>query len=53
MIDKLKTLSQQKNPIEITHAGLANHLGTAREVVSRLLKRLELDGKIKLGMKMD
>jgi CRP/FNR family transcriptional regulator, anaerobic regulatory protein len=52
MIDKLKSLSQQKNPIEITHAELANHLSTAREVVSRLLKRLELDGKIKLGMKM-
>jgi CRP/FNR family transcriptional regulator, anaerobic regulatory protein len=52
MIDKLKILSQQKNPIEITHAELANHLGTAREVISRLLKRLELDGKIKLGMKM-
>ncbi len=51
MIDKLKSLSQQKNPIEITHSELANHLGTAREVVSRLLKRLELDGRLKLGNK--
>lgn len=51
MIDKLKSLAFQKNPIEITHAELANHLGTAREVVSRLLKRLELDGKLKLGNK--
>jgi CRP/FNR family transcriptional regulator, anaerobic regulatory protein len=51
MVDKLKALSSQKNPIEITHSELANHLGTAREVVSRLLKRLELDGKVKLGNK--
>jgi CRP/FNR family transcriptional regulator, anaerobic regulatory protein len=51
MIDKLKTLSTQRNPVEITHAELANHLGTAREVVSRLLKKLELDGKVKLGTK--
>jgi CRP/FNR family transcriptional regulator, anaerobic regulatory protein len=51
MIDKLKSLSNQKNPIEITHLALANHLGTAREVVSRLLKKLELDGKVKLGNK--
>jgi CRP/FNR family transcriptional regulator, anaerobic regulatory protein len=52
MIDKLKLLAAQKNPIEITHLELANHLGTAREVVSRLLKRLELDGKLKLGNKL-
>jgi CRP/FNR family transcriptional regulator, anaerobic regulatory protein len=51
MIDKLKSLSVQNNPVEITHAELANHLGTAREVVSRLLKKLELDGKVKLGTK--
>lgn len=51
MIDKLRLLAEQKNPIEITHSELANHLGTAREVVSRLLKRLELDGKLKLGNK--
>jgi CRP/FNR family transcriptional regulator, anaerobic regulatory protein len=52
LIDKLKQLSEQKNPVEMTHAELANHLGTAREVVSRLLKRLELDGKLKLGNKL-
>jgi CRP/FNR family transcriptional regulator, anaerobic regulatory protein len=51
MIDKLKMLSAQKNPIEITHADLAIQLGTAREVVSRLLKKLEIDGKVKLGTK--
>jgi CRP/FNR family transcriptional regulator len=51
LVDKLKLLAQIKNPIEMTHAELANHLGTAREVVSRLLKRLELDGKVLLGNK--
>jgi CRP/FNR family transcriptional regulator len=51
MIDKLVQLSKQNNPIKISHSGLAKHLGTAREVVSRLLKRLELDGKVKLGNK--
>jgi CRP/FNR family transcriptional regulator, anaerobic regulatory protein len=49
MIEKLRLFSSQKNPIEITHSELAHHLGTAREVVSRLLKKLELDGKLKLG----
>lgn len=51
MVEKLKSLSASKNPIEITHQELANHLGTAREVVSRLLKKLELDKRIKLGNK--
>jgi CRP/FNR family transcriptional regulator, anaerobic regulatory protein len=51
MLGKLKSLALQKNPIQITHSELANHLGTAREVVSRLLKRLESDGKLKLGNK--
>ncbi|WP_419868213.1 Crp/Fnr family transcriptional regulator [Chryseobacterium sp. CT-SW4] len=39
-----------KSPvIIITHEQLANELGTARVVVSRLLKQLEEDGKLKLG----
>jgi CRP/FNR family transcriptional regulator len=33
----------------ILHEQLANELGTARVVVSRLLKSLEEDGKVKLG----
>ncbi|MBP7272553.1 MAG: Crp/Fnr family transcriptional regulator [Saprospiraceae bacterium] len=33
----------------ITHEQLANELGTARVVVSRLLKQLEEIGKVKLG----
>lgn len=35
--------------ITITHEQLANELGTARVVVSRLLKQLEEDGRVKLG----
>lgn len=35
--------------INTTHEQLANELGTARVVVSRLLKQLEEDGKVKLG----
>ncbi|WP_308005173.1 helix-turn-helix domain-containing protein, partial [uncultured Chryseobacterium sp.] len=35
--------------IVITHEQLANELGTARVVVSRLLKQLEDSGKLQLG----
>lgn len=35
--------------LNITHEQLANELGTARVVVSRLLKQLEEIGKVKLG----
>src|SRR5690554_1325446 len=35
--------------IQITHEQLANELGTARVVVSRLLKQLEENGRVKLG----
>lgn len=37
------------NTISITHEQLANELGTARVVVSRLLKQLETEGVVKLG----
>jgi CRP/FNR family transcriptional regulator len=36
-----------RNPIKISHRQIAAELGTAREVVSRLLKKLENDGKIR------
>jgi CRP/FNR family transcriptional regulator len=39
LIEKVKIT--QKNPIKITHKEIANNLGTAREVVSRLLKKME------------
>ncbi|MBN9293245.1 MAG: Crp/Fnr family transcriptional regulator [Flavobacteriia bacterium] len=38
-----------KPSITITHEQLANELGTARVVVSRLLKQLEEDGIVELG----
>lgn len=36
-----------KNPIRISHREIANELGTAREVVSRIVKKLEKEGKLK------
>lgn len=37
------------NTIAITHEQLANELGTARVVISRLLKQLEDQGTVQLG----
>lgn len=48
LLHKKYALSQSKL-IHITHEQLANELGTARVVVSRLLKQLEDGGKVKLG----
>jgi CRP/FNR family transcriptional regulator, anaerobic regulatory protein len=36
-----------KNPVKISHRQIAFELGTAREVISRLTKKLEGEGKIK------
>ncbi|WBV60417.1 Crp/Fnr family transcriptional regulator [Chryseobacterium camelliae] len=53
--ERLLNLLQKKSELSnadtiiITHEQLANELGTARVVVSRLLKQLEEDGKLKLG----
>jgi len=53
--DRLLSLLYKKqeltgnNILNITHEQLANELGTARTVVSRLLKQLEEIGKVKLG----
>lgn len=44
--DKAKHLAN--NQIEITHQQIANELGSAREVISRLLKKLEIQDKIEL-----
>lgn len=46
---KKKSQVQQSNVITITHEQLANELGTARVVVSRLLKQLEEMKVIELG----
>jgi len=53
--ERLLTLLRKKqeltgnNTLNITHEQLANELGTARVVVSRLLKQLEEDGTVRLG----
>lgn len=46
---KKKAESHKSHMLQITHEQLANELGTAREVVSRLLKQMELRGLVKLG----
>lgn len=49
LLEYLKELStEQGKTIKKTHQQLANELGTAREVVSRLLKQLEKKGLIVL-----
>lgn len=45
----LKVELTQTKQLNVTHEQLAKELGTARVVVSRLLKQLEFEGKIKLG----
>jgi CRP/FNR family transcriptional regulator, anaerobic regulatory protein len=40
-----------RNPLLISHREIANELGTAREVVSRVMKKLEMEGKIEQLMK--
>ena len=53
--ERLLNLLQKKSEliksetISITHEQLANELGTARVVVSRLLKQLEEEKRVKLG----
>jgi CRP/FNR family transcriptional regulator len=44
---KEKTSITGKNPIKISHKEIANDLGTAREVISRLIKKLETQHKVK------
>lgn len=46
---KKKCEHTQSKTLNVTHEQLANELGTARVVVSRLLKQLEEEGLIKLG----
>jgi CRP/FNR family transcriptional regulator len=36
-----------KNPLKVSHRQIANDLGTAREVISRVMKKLESEGKVK------
>lgn len=48
LLKKKKEISGH-NTISITHEQLANELGTARVVVSRLLKQMEKSGLVQLG----
>lgn len=41
-----KTELTDKKSIKISHSQLANELGTAREVISRVMKKLETEGKV-------
>ncbi|MBO9692208.1 Crp/Fnr family transcriptional regulator [Chryseobacterium sp.] len=52
---KQQILSTGNNPIKITHREIANSLGTSREVVSRVMKKIENEGDIlqtKAGIKV-
>jgi len=48
LLEKKKDMMRQ-NTLHITHEQLAHELGTARVVVSRLLKQLEEDGMVKIA----
>lgn len=49
---KRKAQLQGNSSIQVTHQQLADDLGTAREVVSRLLKTWETEGKVELSRGM-
>ena len=41
-----ETLVEDTDVLKLTHEKIANHLGTAREVVSRMLKYFEGEGLV-------
>lgn len=41
--------TEESNILEITHEKIANHLGSAREVVTRMLKYFQNEGMVKLS----
>ena len=43
--------ANQADVVNMTHEQIARHLGTAREVVSRILKRFSNDGMIEVTRK--
>ena len=43
---KSKVKIKKQNPIKISHREIASDLGTAREVVTRVLKKLETENKV-------
>ena len=48
LYDYLKEKSEllKNNPLKMSHRQIAGDLGTAREVVSRVMKKLENEGKV-------
>ncbi len=44
-----RSVVSKTTELHVTHKQLADELGTAREVVSRLLKQMEREGKLELG----
>lgn len=48
LYDHLKKKSEltKSNSIKMSHSQIANELGTAREVITRVLKKLETDNKV-------
>lgn len=49
LLDYLNHRLMENEVIKSTHQEIADELGTARETISRLLKKLELEGKVSLG----
>jgi CRP/FNR family transcriptional regulator, anaerobic regulatory protein len=49
LFDYLKEKSKltNQNPVKISHRQIASELGTAREVISRVIKKLENEGKVR------
>jgi CRP/FNR family transcriptional regulator len=46
----LEESALEETPIlKITHEAIANHLGTAREVVTRMLRYFQSEGMVKLA----
>lgn len=45
LLEKLRLTRQ--NPLRISHRQIAGELGTAREVISRVMKKLESEGKVR------
>lgn len=51
LLEYLIVEANDSSILKRSHEQISKELGTTREVVSRLLKKLELDGKVKLGQK--
>ncbi len=47
-----QSLAKQSTRLAISHEDLAKEMGTSREVISRVLKRMEEEGKIYLAHRM-